>query len=148
MKSLRLTFVLVLGLLLPVAARAQEVKAKKYSDVKWYRVVNMTVETGKRGEIIDIVQNHFMKASSAAGTAGPAMVLMSVAGPWDFTVIWELPDGPSDLEWDISPRDEKWFAALTKQEGGAKQAQDLYQKFMGLIERSQSYIAVQRNSWQ
>jgi hypothetical protein len=90
MKSLRLTFVLVLGLLLPVAARAQEVKAKKYSDVKWYRVVNMTVETGKRGEIIDIVQNHFMKASSAAGTAGPAMVLMSVAGPscWTGRPTW------------------------------------------------------------
>lgn len=119
-------------------------KAHKMEDVSWYSVVLIDFKPGKTDEAIDIINDHFVKASEKAGTAGPAKELEMQTGEWDLMLVWEM-DGPSEMEWEVSPEGEKFMKALSEQEGSLEKAQQLFEKYQSLIDESTSYIATSDN---
>lgn len=133
--------ILAVLLVLPGRLAAQEDQQPvKWTGVEWYNVVNIDFAPGKTSDALKIIREHFMKASDAAGTPKPTMILMDVTGPWDMTVIWKMKDGPASMEWRRSPDNIKWWAALVKQEGSEDAANKLTEEYGSYVARSSSTI--------
>lgn len=118
-------------------------KAKKMENTVWHSVVMVDYKPGKTGEALGIIRNHFMKAGEKSGTPGPSQMLEMRSGDWDLMLVWDM-DDISDMNWEVSPENEKWWKALADQEGGNDKAMEVWQKYMDTIERSTSYIATSK----
>ena len=131
---------LALLLALPLAGATQELpKAKKFTNAKWYVLANVDFKPGLVDSAMKIAVEHMDPARRAAGRPVPRR-LRNVAGKWDLTLIFPLPGGPSDLKYAVSPQDEKYMAALAKQEGGLKQARAVGRRWSELVLRIESSI--------
>ena len=131
---------LALLLMLPLTGAAQELpKAKKFTNAKWYVMLNVEFKPGRADSAIKIAVEHMDPARRAAGTPIPRR-LRHVAGEWDLTLIFPLPGGPSELEYAVTPQSEKYMAALAKQEGGLEQARAVGRHWSDLVLRSESSI--------
>jgi len=133
---------LLLGMMLYLASgimAQDEVKPSKYENVTWHRVVLIDFKPGKVARAKEIIKI-YQTAGASAGTRGPVEYWFET-GEYDLMAIWTLEDGPSDLEWDISPDGIKWRAALVKQLGSEEAVQKLQQEFQSLRASSTSYIA-------
>ncbi len=132
-------------LVLPLSAAGQDAPAAaKWTDVDWYRVVQIDFESGKMNAAMDFIDEHFVPATEAAGTPGPAMLLWHETGEWDLTVLWVMAEGPSSMEWRRSPDNIKWWSALVAHEGGADAAAAVWAEWNSMIERTNSFIARKR----
>jgi len=121
-------------------AGAEEAPAPSKHDGDWYRLVHVDYKAGKTDDALTLISEHFAPAGAAAGTPGPVMSLVHESGPWNATWVWHLSGGPGDLEWDVSPNNLKWMAALAEQEGGMEQARQVLSQFSDLIASRTSYI--------
>lgn len=131
---------LMAGMLLTAAGTAAAAssdnmpEASKYTNVTWYQVVNVNYRPGKADEARSIIKKYFIPAARKAGVPGPAMVLIHQTGQWDETILWKLKDGPSMMEWKMSPQSAKWFKAMADLNGGAKKAHQIWSRYMSYVE--------------
>lgn len=129
---------------LPLSATAQELpKAEKHANVKWYRIVHVDFKPGKADDALKIVYAHFVPAANAAGLE-PARILEHETGEWDVTYIFPLSEGPTVLEWDVTPNGEKFWAELAKKEGGADKALAVFAEYADMVARAESQIVRER----
>jgi len=132
-------------LIFSASSFAQEtLKAKKMENQSWHQVVLVKYKPGTMDQVQEIIDKHFMKAGMDAKVPGPDMMRFRT-GEWDIMFVWNM-DSIEDMNWEVHPDDEKWWAALVKQEGSAEKAQELMQKYMGFIENSTSYLATTSNA--
>jgi hypothetical protein len=115
-------------------------KAKKWDNPEWYYLVHVDFEPGKTEEAIKLINEHFAPASKEAGTPGPCMMLIHHTGEWNMTFVWHMKDGAAGLDWEISPDEEKWMAALVKREGGMEKAMELINAYRDLIEKENAIL--------
>jgi hypothetical protein len=101
----------------------------------YVRVTFVCYKQGKAGEAYGIIADHFQPAGEAAGLPGPVAVHFQT-GPYDAAFHWRLDNGMSDLEWQRSPRNVKFMAALAEQEGSMEAAQAVFDRYNALIARS------------
>jgi len=118
-----------------MAQDAEDGTATQGDDAVYLSVTFVSFKPGMRGEAFGIIDDHFVPASIAAGTAQPVAVHFQT-GPWDASFHWRLENGMADLEWFTSPRDVKWRAALVAQEGSEEAADALQASFTATIARS------------
>ncbi len=118
---------------LPVVAEENPIQAKKYDSQEWFVMVHVQFEAGQAEKALEIVKNKFAPAAKASGVKMPKVFQCST-GEWDVIYLFHLKDGVSDLEWQISPIDAKWFAAFVEQEGGMEAAEKVYAEYDELIE--------------
>ena len=109
-------------------------------DAKYISVTHVKYHPGKRERAMEIIAEHFVKASEAAGTPGPLGVIHFQTGEWDALVVWRLEGGMADLEWYRSADNIKWFAALAEQEGGEEAASALMAEYQGLIDEAETDV--------
>ncbi len=105
----------------------------------WHEVVLVDFKSGKTDEAMEIIHNHFVKATEKAGASVPAMESKMQTGEWDLMLIWDM-DSPSEMEWEVSPEGEKFMKALSEQEGSLEKALQLFENYQSLIYKSTSYI--------
>lgn len=127
------------------SSKDQPVKAAKYKNVTWYGVGRIKFKPGKMHDAMNIIKKYYMPASKAAGNPGPVMVLENQTGPWSLTVVWKFKDGPSDLEWKISPEDAAYREQLFKIAGSKEKAKEIGEKFDSYIANETYNIALQKN---
>lgn len=141
MKRMTIAFLFACFLALSaVEAHAQEMmKAKKMENHAWHQVVLVKFTPGGITEAKEIIKNHFEKAGIASNTRGPQILEMK-SGEWDMMFVWTL-DSVADLDWEVHPEDEKWWAALAKQEGGEDKAMKVMNRYLSLVRNSTSYLA-------
>lgn len=120
-------------------AQSEEPKAQKYDDVTWHTVTVIDFLPGKVGEAKEIISK-FQSAGAAAGTPGPVQYWFET-GKYDMMVIWELKEGPADLEWSWSPDGVKWWKALVAQEGSEEAATKLQDRYTSLVVSSNTNVA-------
>ncbi len=135
------TFAFVL-MVIPFANAQELPKAAKYENVTWYQVVSIKFKPGKTGDALKIIYDHFVPADKASGRQ--YMNFDMRTGEWHHVVYFPMEDGASGLAWKVSPNGEKWWTELAKQLGGAKEAQDLWAKYLELVADSKSEIVMQR----
>lgn len=114
-------------------------KAKKMEGHTWHQVVMVKFKPGTMDQAKKVINNHFMKAGMASGTEGP-QIMQFKSGEWDMMFIWNM-DDISDMNWEISPDSEKWWAEMAKQEGSMEKAMGVMKKYLGYIDNSTSYLA-------
>jgi hypothetical protein len=109
-------------------------------DAKYVEVVYIKYKPGKRERAMEIIAEHFMKATEAAGLPGPLGVIHLQTGEWDTLAVWSLEGGMADLEWYRSEDDLKWWAALAEQEGGEEAAGALMAEYQSLLAEAESDV--------
>jgi hypothetical protein len=105
-------------------------------DARYLSITHVDFKPGQRESAMDLITEYFVKASQKAGTPGPILAIHYQTGKWDASFIWELPGGMADLEWYRSPRDIKWFAALSEIVGGEDKASEIWADFNSKIASS------------
>ncbi len=98
-------------------------------------VTFVSYKEGKAGEAYGIIADHFRPAGEAAGLRGPVIVHFQT-GPYDAAFHWRLENGMSDLEWQRSPNNVKFMAALAEQEGSMEAAAAVFDRYNALVARS------------
>lgn len=122
------------------AQSSAETKPKKFENPQWKTMVMIDYLPGKYARAKEIIQNYFMKAGQKAGTSTPLMQAQAVTGEWDLVLVWEMKGGISDMDWDISPDNIKWRAALNEITGSEEKTKELQKEYSSLVNRSTSFI--------
>jgi len=122
-------------------------QATKYKNVKWYGIGQIAFKPGKMDDAMGLVKKYFMPAGKAAGNPGPVMVLENQTGAWDVTVIWLLKDGPSDLEWKVSPEAVASDKELLKLVGSKEKVKKIREEWVSDIARSSYNVALQEDAF-
>jgi len=100
-----------------------------------YLVLYAKFKPGKAPEALKIIHEHFWPVDKRVGRKAIPFDLMT--GEWDHVVYF-----PYDMaRMDTIPSAAEWWKALAEQEGGAEQAQKLFQSFVDLQANSKSEIA-------
>lgn len=121
------------------AVFAQDEKpAPKKHDATWHRVVLVEFKPGKVGEAKAIIKK-YQSAGTDAGTPMPQQFWFET-GSYDMMLIWDLKNGPSDLEWSWSPDGVKWWNAFVAQEGSEEAAEEVQENYSKLVAGSTSHI--------
>jgi hypothetical protein len=124
-------------------ANAQDLpEGTKYENVTWYTTNSVKFKPGKVDEALNIIYDHFVPAGKESGQEVISFDMRT--GEWHHVVYFPMEDGASGLAWKNSPKDIEWWAELTKQLGGEKEAQDLMAQFNELIADSKSEIVMRR----
>ncbi len=104
-------------------------------------VVYINFKHGKRTRAMEIINDYFIPASEAAGTAGPMMAIHFDTGRFDIAVLWELEGGFDDLMWYVSPDSLKWRAALSEIAGGEEEAGAIWGEYSSYVANSHNEVA-------
>ena len=134
-KLVLLAFVAFLGTAL--FAQSEEPAPKKH-DATWHTVVLVNFKPGKVEEAKKLISK-FESAGETAGTPKPQQYWFET-GSYDMLLIWNLKNGPSDLEWSWSPDGVKWWNAFVAQEGSEEAANKVQDDYSALISGSTSQI--------
>lgn len=140
----------IAGTLAVVAAahplqQANEHKARKLTNTSWYEIRQVDFKPGKRDAALKIMREQFQPAAESAGLPVARIFEYATGGRWDIQLIFSMPDGPSELEWEIHPDDEKWMAALAAHCGGQDKAEAVIASYRDLISSGASELAIERN---
>lgn len=136
MKSLSFFLTALFTIFFLTQTEAQE--AKKYDNPEWYSFVYVDYHPGMMGEARDIIDNYFKKAGEKAGTPGPVMEISLAAGEYDMLIVWEMADGVEGMNWQTSPNQAKWRAALNEVAGGEEKANEIIKQYQKCIRSSSS----------
>lgn len=117
------------------AADPGEMKPMRLEAPEWYMVEELDFHAGKQDRAAAMVREYFAPASAASGSPMPQIFVHST-GPWDWTLMWQLEGGITDLEWVMSPDNIRWMQAFSEAVGGMDEAQKLLDEFRGLVARS------------
>jgi hypothetical protein len=102
-------------------------------------VTFVSYKEGKAGEAYGIIRDHFMPAGQAAELRRPVIVHFQT-GPYDAAFHFRLENGMSDLEWQRSPNNVKFRAALADLEGSEEAADAVFDRYDALVARSVTSI--------
>ncbi len=131
---------LALVLVLPLAAQAQTPgwppPPTKYENVAWYTIWNVQF-TGPNAEAAtNALMDVFVPAFAASGN--PVRAFEHSTGEWSVTLIIPM-EGPSALEWDISPEISQMLAEV-----GPEKAEEFAGIMSGAISRQSATIVRER----
>ena len=120
-----------------VASTDLSVLGAESKKVSWYQAWYFKFKPGKADEALKIIQDHFVEVDKKIGRKVIPFNFQS--GEWDHVVFFPSVLNPDRI--DTIPSEEKWFAALAEQEGGMEKAQELLQRFFGLVVNFKKEIA-------
>lgn len=107
--------------------------------VDYYLVIFAKYKAGAQHEAGDIARKYFVPVDRAVGRH--VIGYSFLVGSWDDTLFFRLEGGLADLEWEQSPINLKWGAELAKQTGSEDRANEIWNRYQSLIEKSETAIA-------
>lgn len=119
---------------------SQEMTAKKYEDPQWYNIVYIDYLPGKYNKAMSIIEEYYRPASEKANTNSPKMLIELNSGPYDVMVVWHMKEGLESMNWEVSPDNVKWRAALNEIAGGADKAGEILNEYSACIASSNNTI--------
>ena len=108
-------------------------------DARYIRVTFVSYKPGMAGRAYTILREHYAPAGEAAGTPGPITVHFQT-GPFDAAYHWQLENGMSDMEWQRSPNQVKFRAAMAELEGSEEAAQAVRDSYNATVARTVTTI--------
>ena len=129
-----------------VASLAQQGKptAQKYTNVKWWQVMHVDYHAQHTEAALEIVFDKFVPAGRSSGMSESRFLEYTTGGQWDLTAMFLMPEGPGELEWEMSPDSIKWFGALAEQEGGYEAAEALMGEYLSMVNRFEMNVVRER----
>ncbi len=117
---------------------AEELKPTKTANAQYLSISYTDFKPGKADRALEIIRNHYVKASQKAGTPVPYIVVLH-SGEWDMVTVWTLKEGYASMEWEITEDGIKWMQAFNELEGEEK-GKEIREEFNSLIHRSSHQI--------
>ncbi len=108
-------------------------------DARYIRVTFVSYKPGMAGRAYTILREHYAPAGEAAGLEGPVAIHFQT-GPFDAAYHWRLENGMSDMEWQRSPNQVKFRAAMAELEGSEEAAQAVRDSYNATIARTVTTI--------
>lgn len=108
-------------------------------EARYVRVTFVSYKPGMAGRAYTILREHYAPAGEAAGTPGPITVHFQT-GPFDAAYHWQLENGMSDMEWQRSPNQVKFRAAMAELEGSEAAAQAVRDSYNATVARTVTTI--------
>lgn len=142
MKALQLLAAsfLTLALLAP-SVSAQEMPTAEMREGATYYVVSYTkFKPGMAEEARELIYDHFWPVDQTIGRE--VIPFDHLTGEWDHVVYFPLEEGPGELAWEMSPTNEKWWAAFVEQEGGMEAAEEIQRRFGELVAESRTELVM------
>jgi len=103
-------------------------------DARYVRVTFVSYKPGMAGRAYTILREHYAPAGEAAGLDGPVTIHFQT-GPFDAAYHWRLENGMSDMEWQRSPNQVKFRAAMAELEGSEEAADAVVASYMATVAR-------------
>lgn len=122
------------------SANAQEMKAKKFENPEWKTVSFIKFKSGKSDRAREIIRNYYEKAAVKASVSTPTMAVDLVTGEWDMMIVWNLKGGLDDMNWEVSPENVKWMAAMSEIAGSGDKAKAILDEFSSLVDRETTFL--------
>lgn len=137
MKKLAVLIILALGFQFAMAQ--EEMEPQKWENTTWQIIEVIKFKSGHMDEAKEVIEKY-----KAAGEPGqmPEMYWF-VFGEWDLMLMWEVPDGPSYLEWKRSPRGIKWYKKFLEQQGSKEEAEKVMEAYSETVQDSKSFLTRQ-----
>ena len=126
------------------AQQSDEMSPKRYTNVRWHKIIHVDYKPQHTEAAIKMVHDHFIKAGRTAGMNNVRIFEYATGGEWDLTLLFEMENGPRDLEWEIHPEDMKWMQALARQEGSINDAKAMLNDYKSMIARYKYEIVRER----
>ncbi len=114
-------------------------KASKRANVEYFEILYIKYKVGKAEDADGLIKKYFIPASEAAGTPQPYVIDFQT-GPWDRALFWAQKNGMADFDWSTSPNDEKWYGAFVKLTGSMEKAEEVLDKYYGMIAQTRRDI--------
>ena len=122
---------------------AQEMpQATEREGVAYYLARYVKFKPGKANRGRNIIYEHYKRTDQAIGLQTITFDFMT--GPWDHVAYFPLEEGPSELAWEVSPRNAEWVAAFSEQEGGMDEARKIWAQYSDLVLEEQEVIVMRR----
>ncbi len=121
--------------------QAQELKAKKHENLKWYYVSLVKFEDGKMEDAKKIIDDYFIPTDEEAGHQAPIAELDLLFSEWDQIVIFPMEEGLEALEWEMSPRNVEWMKIFNKRAGSQEKAKEIMDNFESYIKDYKTILA-------
>lgn len=135
------TVIVVFTLFTSTLVNAQQgMKAKKFDNPEWKRVDFVKFKSDKYPRAKELIRDYYAKAGQKSGTPGPSLLVDLMTGEWDMMVVWDMKEGIEEMNWEMSPNDVKWIAAMNDVAGGPAKAKAIMDEFSSLIVRESRYI--------
>lgn len=138
----RLALALFCGLVsvpLCVPATAQSIEARRIPNARFIKIEMVKFKPGGEDRAFDLEDKYINPARQASGI-WPLAEYHTQTGPWDRIDVYELGSGLAEMEWQTSPAQAKFLAALSKIAGGNQRALSIMAEWDSLVERRESSI--------
>ena len=120
------------ALCVPTApAFAQELKAERAQNVRYWWVEMVKFLPGKRERAGELVEQYFAPTDKEMG--GQVIDIHMTTGEWDFITLFPMTGGPADISWLTSPDEVKFMNLLAKRVGSMEAAKKLTDEWDTLV---------------
>lgn len=124
-------------------AYAQDMEAKKRENVTTHAVYMVKLNYNKGAEFAERVK---MQNEIAAALGEPqAQVHHVMTGPYDRIVVVEMKEGMASLDWEMTPSDARFQAAMVEKMGSMEAYREWQSKWPEITERPVVYYTHTHN---
>ena len=120
-------------------ASAQELKAERATDSRFYWVEMIKFHAGKRSRAGEILDKYFEPIDKELGLQ--VIDVHMNTGEWDNITLFAMPGGPADMTWRTSPQEVQFMNALAKRAGSMAEATKITDEWDTLIARREVHVA-------
>ena len=117
-------------------------KASKYENASWYEMLLIKFKPGKEWAANEFIAKHWVVVDAEVGRANVGYDVEF--GKWDQVVFFPL-DDPADIAWEMTPGDEKWFAAFVEHAGSLDEAYKLFDEWNALVAETETFLVRHRS---
>lgn len=121
-------------------------KSQKRQGAKYYMAIFFDYKEGKTSQAMNFIRANFLPVDKKVGRE--VIVFNPITGPWDEIAFFPLSQGPSDLEWEISPTDAKWNTVFIEQTGSQEKVAQLWREYRTLVNKTKKMLVIQPVGWQ
>lgn len=120
-------------------ASAQTIEARRIPDAKFVRIEMIKFKPGGEDKAFALEDKYIDPARKLSGV-WPLAEYHTQTGPWDRIYVYRLNGGMADMEWQITPEQAKFMAALSTIAGGDVKASAIMADWDSLVERRESTV--------
>jgi hypothetical protein len=122
-----------------VPAGAQSIEARRIPNARFVRIEMIKFKPGGEDRAFELEDKYIDPARKQSGI-WPLAEYHTQTGPWDRIVVYDLPGGLADVEWQVSSQQAKFLSALSRIAGTKERAIAIMAEWDSLVERREDEI--------
>lgn len=118
---------------------AQSIEARRIPNAHFVRIEMIKFKPGGEDRAFELEDKYIDPARKLSGI-WPLAEYHTQTGPWDRLVVYELPGGLAEVEWQVSSQQANFLSALSSVAGSKEKALAIVGEWDSLVERRETEI--------